>query len=85
MQFRITSARYCCDEMKCFENYREAFDKFNAKIMSEIDTGNVNIIVEFNTIEELEEFAQLVEHSLHFPRRIRGKLSDIWIKDDYME
>lgn len=85
MQYRITSARYCLDEMKVYEQYRAAFDKFSAKISSDIETGNISILVDFETTEELMEFSQLVGSGLYLSRPISDYVHTIWIKDGYME
>nr|DAK36658.1 MAG TPA: hypothetical protein [Caudoviricetes sp.] len=85
MQYRITSARYCFDEMKVYEQYRAAFDKFSAKLSSDIETGNISILVDFETTEELMEFSQLVGCGLYFSRPTSDLIPQIWIKDDYME
>lgn len=85
MQYQITSARYCFDEMKVYEQYREAFDKFGANISSDIETGNISILVDFETTEELMEFSQLVGSGLYLSRPSNDYVPTIWIKDGYME
>lgn len=85
MQYRITSARYCFDEMKVYEKYRESFDKFGANISSDIETGNISILVDFKTTEELMEFAKLVGSGLYLSRPLSDHVPEIWIKDGYME
>lgn len=87
MEYRVTSAAYLFDEVGCYEKYREAFDKVGAKLMTDIETGNVSIMVNFTTIEQLEEFARDVQHDLSFPcERPNWTYGlTIYIKDDYME
>lgn len=85
MKFRVTSARYGFDEMEVYEQYREALDKFCAKVSSDIDTGNISILVDFETTEELMEFSQSVKCGLYFSRPIIDDIPEIWIKDGYME
>lgn len=85
MEFRVTSARYCFDEMKVYEKYRGALDEFGAKISSDIETGNISILVDFETTEELMEFSQLVVSGLYLSRPISDYVPTIWIKDGYME
>ena len=43
MEFRVTSARYFLEEMEVYKHYQEAFEKFGAKISSDIETGNISI------------------------------------------
>ena len=87
MKFRVTSARYCMDEMDVYTHYQEVFEQFDAKIMTDMETGNVSIIVNFQTIEQLAKFANAVEKDLLFPAERPGYITDraIWIKDGYME
>lgn len=85
MKFRITSARYCMDEMDVYTHYQEAFEKFGAEISSDIETGNISILVNFETTEELMEFSQLVGSGLYLSRPISDYVPAIWIKDGYME
>lgn len=85
MEFRVTSARYCFEEMKVYEQYQAAFDKFGAKISIDIETGNISILVDFETTEELMEFSQLVGSGLYLSRPIIDYVPEIWIKDGYME
>lgn len=85
MQYRITSARYCFDEMKVYEKYRGALDEFGAKISSDIETGNISILIHFATSAELCEFSKLVGRGLYFSRPTSDRIPEIWIKDDYME
>ena len=85
MQYRITSARYCFDEMKVYEQYRTAFDKFRAKISSDIKTGNISILINFATTAELYEFSKIVGCGLYFSRPTSDLIPEIWIKDGYME
>jgi hypothetical protein len=85
MEFRVTSARYCLDEMKVYEQYRAAFDKFGAKISSDIETGNISILIHFATSAELYEFSKLVGCGLYFSRPVGDRIPEIWIKDGYME
>ncbi|RKV76228.1 MAG: hypothetical protein D8H99_54095 [Streptococcus sp.] len=85
MQYRITSARYCFDEMKVYEQYRAAFDKFGAKISSDIETGNISILVDFETTEELMNFSLSVGAGLYFSCPRSKHIPEIWIKDGYME
>lgn len=85
MQYRITSARYCFDEMKVYEQYRGPLDKFGAKISSDIETGNISILVDFETIEELMEFSLSVGSGLYLSHPISDHVPEIWIKDGYME
>lgn len=85
MEFRVTSARYCFDEMKVYEQYRDPLDEFGAKISSDIETGNISISVNFETTEELMEFSQLVGSGLYLSRPTSDRIPEIWIKDGYME
>lgn len=85
MEFRVTSARYCMDEMKVYEQYRAAFEKFSAKISSDTETGNISILVDFETTEELMEFSLSVGSGLYLSRPISDHITEIWIKDGYME
>lgn len=85
MQYKITSARYCFDEMKVYEQYREPLDEFGAKISSDIETGNISILINFATTAELYEFAKLVGCSLYLSLPRDGHIPEIWIKDGYME
>ena len=87
MEYRIVSAAYLFDEVGCYEKYREAFDRIGAKIMTDIETGNVSIVANFTTIEQLEDFARTVRHDLSFPCERPNYPYDltIYIKDGYME
>nr|DAI22228.1 MAG TPA: hypothetical protein [Caudoviricetes sp.] len=85
MEFRVISARYCFDEMEVYEQYRETFEKFGAKIVSDIDTGNISILVDFQTTEKLVEFSKLVGSGLYLSRPISDSITEIWIKDGFME
>lgn len=85
MQYRITSARYCFDEMKVYEQYREPLDQFGAKISSDIETGNISILINFATTAELYEFSKIVGCGLYFSRPTSDRIPEIWIKDGYME
>lgn len=85
MEFRVTSARYCFDEMKVYEKYRGALDEFGAKISSDIETGNISILIHFATTAELYEFSKIVGCGLYFSRPTSDRIPEIWIKDGYME
>lgn len=85
MQYRITSARYCFDEMKVYEQYRGPLDEFGAKISSDIETGNISILINFATTAELYEFSKLVGCGLYISCPRSEHIPEIWIKDGYME
>ena len=85
MQYRITSARYCMDEMDVYTHYQEAFEKVSAKISSNIESGNISILVNFETTEELMNFSLSVGAGLYFSRPFGDGIPEIWIKDGYME
>ena len=85
MQYRITSARYCFDEMKVYEQYREPLNEFGAKISSDIETGNISILINFATAAELYEFAKLVGCGMYLSLPMDDCIPEIWIKDGYME
>lgn len=85
MQYRITSARYCFDEMKVYEQYQDILDEFGAKISSDIETGNISILINFATTAELYEFSKLVGCGLYLSCPHSEHIPEIWIKDGYME
>lgn len=87
MEYRVTSAAFCFDEVGAYKRYQEAFEAVNAKIMTDYESGNVSIIVDFQTIDQLANFANSIKRDLVFPAARPGhnKELTIWIKDDYME
>lgn len=85
MRYQITSARYCFDEMKVYEQYQGPLEEFGAKISSDIETGNVTILINFATTAELNEFAKLVGCGLYLSCLMDDCIPEIWIKDGYKE
>ena len=87
MKLRIVSARYMCEGDSLLEQYGEALKKV-APIYyySDIESGNVNIDMELDSLDSLAELSLAIQKDLILTRPIyEGRPFELWIRDDYME
>ena len=87
MKVSIISARYMFEEDSLLEQYGEALNKV-APICyySDIESGNVNIELEVDSLDALAELSLTIQKDLVLTRPIyEGRPFELWIRDDYME
>lgn len=87
MRVRILSARYMFKEESLLEQYGEALNKVGPVCYySDIESGNVNIEMEVDSVESLAQLSLEIQYNLVLSRPFTSDgLFKLWIKDDYME
>lgn len=87
MKLRIVSARYMFEEDSLLEQYGEALNKVGSICYySDIESGNVNIDMEVDSLDALAELSLAIQKDLVLTRPIyEGRPFELWIRDDYME
>lgn len=87
MKLRIVSARYMFEEDSLLEQYGEALNKVGQVCYySDIESGNVNIDMEVDSLDSLAELSLAIQKDLVLTRPIyEGRPFELWIRDDYME
>lgn len=87
MKLRIVSARYMFEEDSLLEQYGEALNKIApVRYYSDIESGNVNIDMEVESLDSLAQLSLEIENDLVLSRPIyEGRPFELWIRDDYME
>ena len=87
MKVRIVSARYLFKEDTALEKYGEDLNKIAPVCYySDIESGNVNIDMEVNSLDALAELSLTIQKDLVLTRPIvEGRPFELWIRDDYME
>ena len=87
MKVRIVSARYMCEGDSLLEQYGEALKKVaSIYYYSDIESGNVNIDMELDSLDSLAELSLAIQKDLILTRPIyEGRPFELWIRDDYME
>ena len=86
MKFEVYSARLF-DEEATYDRYREALENVgNVAYFCEIDTGNLVIELELDSLDDLIALSNVVETGLKLSRPYRDdKPFQLWIVDGYME
>lgn len=86
MKFEVYSARLF-DEEATYDRYREALEKVgNVAYFCEIDTGNLVIELELDSLDDLIALSNVVETGLKLSRPYRDdKPFQLWIVDGYLE
>ena len=88
MRVRILSAHYLFNEEEALlKQYGEALNKVaHIGYYSNIETRNVNIDMEVDSLDALGELSLEIQKDLLLARPIReGMPFELWIRDDFME
>lgn len=87
MKVIILSARYLFEENLLLEKYGDALNKVApVSYYSDIDSGDVFIEMEVESLHALSQLSLELEHDLLISRpRYEDEPFSLWIKDSYME
>lgn len=80
MQFRVESVKFSQDMTLGYEAYFHAFANVHGKLMSDVHKGYSYVLVNFENMEQIEQFIRDTKCSVQI-----NPTNTMYIVDDYME